>query len=225
VDPGSDNMPMRAWLSENLGLKLLSVAIAVFLWAVVLGDQKVERSVSIPLEVRELPADLVVLNEPTHTVEVRLRGPRTLVSTLTSDEVILQGVPGPLVEGENTFTIRPEAIRVPRGIEVVGVSPQRVRLLLDRIAEREVEVGPRVEGSPAAGCVLKRVTVSPPRVRMTGPQSELRRITRVYTIPINLDGQSASFSARAMLEPPGRRIRTVDQIPIIVEVEIVLKGS
>ncbi|MBI2116508.1 MAG: YbbR-like domain-containing protein [candidate division NC10 bacterium] len=218
-------MGIRSRLLANLGLKLLSVVLAVFLWAVVLGEQKVEVTRTVPLEITNLPRDLILVNDPPDSLEVRLRGPKTLVTTLASREVDLEGLPKSFVEGENVIAIRPETVRVPRGIEVVEVTPRRVRVVLDAMAVREVEVSPRVEGAPAKGFALKRVTSTPARIRMAGPKNELRRLTRVYTVPISLDGQTASFTTRAMLEPAGRQIRALDEVPIIVGVEIGSKRS
>ncbi len=211
---------MRTRLTDNLGLKLLSVALAVFLWAVVVGEQKVEVAMNIPLEVKGLPSDLIMVNEPGDTLEVHVRGPKTLVNTLSAGEMGLEGLPKNFVEGDNLLDIRPEMIRVPRGIAVVGVNPRRIRVILDAIAQREVEVSPRTEGEPAKGFVVARVTSTPPHVRMAGPKKDLRRLTRVYTVPINLEGHTASFSTRAMLEPVGRQVRVLDDTPIIVAVEI-----
>src|SRR5574341_2179472 len=95
---------MRAWLLDNLGLKLLSVFLAVFLWAVVLGEQKVEVTVNIPLELN-LPKNLILMNEPPDNLEVRLRGPKTLATTLAPREVVLNSVPTKFNEGENIVTI------------------------------------------------------------------------------------------------------------------------
>ena len=211
---------MRTRLTDNLGLKLLSVALAVFLWAVVVGEQKVEVAMNIPLEVKGLPSDLIMVNEPGDTLEVHVRGPKTLVNTLSAGEMGLEGLPKNFVEGDNLLDIRPEMIRVPRGIAVVGVNPRRIRVILDAIAQREVEVSPRIEGEPAKGFVVARVTSTPLHVRMAGPKKDLRRLTRVYTVPINLEGHTASFSTRAMLEPVGRQVRVLDDTPIIVAVEI-----
>jgi YbbR domain-containing protein len=216
---------MRTWLLENLGLKLLSVALAVFLWAVVVGEQKVEVTMNIPLEMKGLPRNLVMVNEPPDTLGVRVRGPKTLVSTLSPSEIVLEGLPGNFVEGENVIAIRPDMVQVPRGIDVVDVALHRVRVVLDAVVEREVEVSPRVEGAPAKGYVVKQVTSSPPRIRMAGPRSDLRRLTRIYTVPINLDGHSSSFTTRAMLEPVGRQVRALDDTPIIVAVEIGMAKS
>jgi YbbR domain-containing protein len=116
--------------------------------------------------------------------------------------------------------IREESFRIPRGIQVVDVSPRRVRVVLERAVEREVEVNPRVEGRPPDGYAVRQVTANPSRVRMVGPASELTRITRVRTLPISVTGQTASFSARALLEPVGRQVRVEDSVPIIVQVDI-----
>jgi hypothetical protein len=216
---------MRTRLFENLGLKLLSVVLAVFLWAVVVGEQKVEVVMSVPFEIAGIPRDLLLVNEPTDRLEVRVRGPKTLISTLSSSEIGVEGLSKRLVEGENFIPIHPEMVRVPRGIEVVAVNPHRVRLLLDAMVEREVEVTPRVEGTPPKGFIVKRVTSTPRRIRMAGPRSDLGRLTRIYTVPINLEGRDTSFSARVILEPMGRQLRALDDTPIIVAVEIGMAKS
>ena len=215
---------MRTWVFDNLGLKLLSLFLAAFLWAVVLGEQKVEVTVNEPLDF-DIPPNLFLVNDPVDVVEVRLRGPKTLVTSLTAREVTMSQPPVMLVEGENTVPIREDMIRVPRGVQVMAVNPQRVRVVLEAATEREIEVSPRVEGRPPDGFVVRRVTSVPPRVRMVGPTSELRRITWVRTLPINVTGQTASFSARVLLEPVGRRVRVEDNAAIIVEVEIGHKKS
>lgn len=215
---------MRSWLLDNLGLKLLSLILAAFLWAVVLGEQKVEVSVNIPLEF-DLPQNLVLVNDPPDNLEVHLRGPKTLATSLVPREVVLNSVPSKFTEGENVISINRDAIRVPRGIEVLQVNPHRIRVVLEAVVEREVEVKPRLEGEPAAGFVVKAVTSSPGRVKVVGPRSELRRLTQVSTFPIRLEGQAAPFSARVMLEPMGNEVHVQGDTPIIVQVEIWPKRS
>lgn len=215
---------MRTWLLDNLGLKLLSLFLAVFLWAVVLGEQKVEVTVSIPLEFN-LPPNLVLVNDPPDSLEVHLRGPKTLATSLATREVVLNNIPRKFTEGENVIPVNRDAVRAPRGIEVLEVNPHRIRLVLEAVVEREVEVKPRLEGAPADGFVVKVVTSSPSRVKLVGPRSELRRLTQVSTLPIRLEGHTASFSTRVMLEPVGHEVRVQGDTPITVQVEIGPKRS
>lgn len=210
---------MRRWLYDNLGLKLLSLLLAALLWAVVLGEQKVEVTVNVPLRL-DVPSTLLLVNDPADTLEVRLRGPKTLVTSVTPREISVGEWPVTLTEGENTIPIREDLIRVPRGIQVVDVSPRRVRVVLERAVEREVEIAPRVEGSPPDGYAVRQVAASPPRVRLTGPASELARITRVRTLPISVLGHKASFATRTLLEPVGRLVRVEDNVTIVVQVDI-----
>jgi YbbR domain-containing protein len=210
---------MPTWVRHNLGLKLFSLFLAALLWVVVLGEQKVEVTIGVPLDLN-FPADLFLVNDPTDQLEVRVRGPRTLVTSLASRDLRVSEIPIKFVEGETTIPIRDEFVRVPRGVQVVDVNPRRVRVVLEAAVEREVEIHPRIEGSPPEGYMVRRVTTIPPRVRMVGPNSELRRITRVRTLPISLTGQTASFSARVLLESVGRHVRLEDGAPIVVEVEI-----
>lgn len=215
---------MWTWLLDNIGLKLLSLILAAFLWVVVLGEQKVEVSVNIPLEYN-LPKNLVLVNDPPDSLEVHLRGPKTLATTLAPREVVLNSVPSKFVEGENIITINRDNIRAPRGIDVLQITPHRIRVVLEAVVEREVEVKPRLEGAPADGFVVKAVTSSPARVKMVGPRSELRRLTQVSTLPIRLDGQAASFSTRVMLDPVGGEVHVRGDSPISVQVEIGPKKS
>jgi hypothetical protein len=215
---------MQKWFLHNLGLKLLSLCLAAFLWIVVLGEQKIEVTVHVPLPL-DLPPDLFLVNDPPDALDVHLRGPKTLVTSLAPREVVLGELPGKLTEGENIIPIRSDLVRVPRGVQVVGVNPQRVRVVLEASGEREVEITPRVEGTPPEGYVVRRVVSVPARIRIVGPTGELRRITRVHTLPISLTGQTVSFSARVLLEPVGRQVQVQDSGSVTVEVEIGRKPS
>jgi YbbR domain-containing protein len=215
---------MRKWILHNLGLKLLSVFLAIFLWVVVLGEQKVDVTLNVPLTLN-IPTTLMLVNDLPESLEVHLRGPKTLVTSLVPREVTFSEPPGKLAEGENFIPIREDMVRVPRGIQVVDVVPHRIRVVLEALSEREIEVSPRVEGVPAAGFVVRRVISVPARVWMSGPTSEIRRLTQVRTLPVSLSGQMRSFSAQVLLEPVGPLIRIQDGAPIIVEVEIDAKRS
>jgi YbbR domain-containing protein len=215
---------MRTWVTHNLGLKVLSLLLAMLLWVVVLGEQKVDVTVNVPLNL-EVPPNLFLVNFPPDALEVQLRGPKTLVTSLPPREITVGQLPVKLGEGDNVIPIREDLIQVPRGIQVVEVSPRRVRVVLDAAIEREVEISPRVEGNPPEGFVVRRVTANPPRVRLVGPTSELERLTRVRTLPINLSGHTASFSTRVLLEPVGRQVRVDNSISIVVEIEIGQKRS
>jgi hypothetical protein len=210
---------MRQWVLDNLGLKLLSVFLATLLWAVVVGEQKVEVSAELPLEL-PIPPGLAVVNNAPESLEVSLRGPRTLVKSVVPREVSLQRLTQALKEGENLIPIRPDMVRVPRGIEVVEVLPQRLRVVLERLVEREIVVAPQIEGAPPRGYVVRQVIPVPDRITLVGPASEFKQLRRLRTLPVSVQGHTDSFTARVQVEPPGGQIRLREENAVDVRVEI-----
>jgi YbbR domain-containing protein len=214
---------MPVWLGRNLGLKLLSLLLAVLLWALVVGEQKVDVIMTAPLEL-SLPDTLALVSEPPEHLEIHLRGPRTLVTTLSRRDIVPTALAARYTEGENIIQVRREAIRVPRGIQVLDVTPRRIRLVLEPLVEQEVEVQPRLEGRPAAGFTVGRVTALPARVRMVGPAGEMRRLGKISTHPVSLDGRREPFSVQVMLESGGRQVRAQDDL-VTVHVDITARRS
>lgn len=59
---------------QNLGLKILSVVLALLLWSFVHGTKIVEREISLPVRCVNLPDSLVLLADPPREARVVLSG-------------------------------------------------------------------------------------------------------------------------------------------------------
>lgn len=220
VSDGRERM-MAKGLFDNLGLKLASLALAFALWMVVAGEQRDERTVNAPISLARLPKNTTLVNGPGEFVTVQLRGPKSLISGLSPDEVDVNLDLSALKEGENLVAVKADHVDVPRGVEVVQVSPKWLRLVLESISERVVRVAARVEGNPAAGYYLKRASAHPDRVRLVGPKSEVTRLDRVYTSTVSIEGRSHDFGAMTSLAPVGKSIRV--QGPALVQVSVEIR--
>lgn len=124
---------LQKWFTENLGLKLLSLALAAGLWVAFGGDTVTEAVFQVPLEFRNVPANLEVFSEQ-QTAQLRIRGPsRVLQQARRSDfalRVDLSPVTGP---GERTFPLVAENVEVPASLEVVQLVPPEVKLTFEWI--------------------------------------------------------------------------------------------
>ena len=60
---------------HNFGWKLLSLAIAVVLWALVASEPELSEFATVRLEYRNLPDDLEISSDPVSSVSLELRGP------------------------------------------------------------------------------------------------------------------------------------------------------
>ena len=82
---------MRAiWPFRHFGLKLLSVGLALMLWFVVSGEETVERTLRIPLELQQFPSGLELSGEPPSTVDVRVRGASSTLARLGPSDLVAE---------------------------------------------------------------------------------------------------------------------------------------
>lgn len=122
---------LAARLLDHWQLKLLSLVFAVALWVIVAVEDIGEAVYTVPLVLTQLPPGLKVAALVTDTVDVRLHGLRHVLSRIEERDlrarVSLRGArPGDLV-----LVIRPEDVPVPRGVQVVRVTPSQVRATLE----------------------------------------------------------------------------------------------
>ena len=72
---------------KNWALMLLSFFFALFLWYFVVGEDKVDMNVTIPVEIVNLPRDLVISNQFKKQLEVTISGQRSLIRALTEQHI------------------------------------------------------------------------------------------------------------------------------------------
>lgn len=123
------------FFSENLALKILSLAFAVVLWFFVMGEQRHEVSHVVPVEYRNLPKGLIIANEVPDAVAVTLSGPRALLVHLGPDELSLPLDLAGLKPGLTSFKRLEENLKAPGGVVVTRISPASIDVRLERAHE------------------------------------------------------------------------------------------
>jgi YbbR domain-containing protein len=175
---------------HHLGLKLISLILAVLLWLVVSGEQVGERALRIPLEFTNLPANLELVGDAPDTVDVRVRASSGSISRISAGDLVAMIDLRAARPGRRLFHVTDDDVRRPTGVEVVQVNPSSVAISFERSATRTVPVVPSVEGEPAEGFVVGTVTANPPTVEVAGPATALRQLTEAITDPVSVDGAS-----------------------------------
>jgi YbbR domain-containing protein len=175
---------LRRIVTHDFPLKAVAVVIAVVFWVAITQNATpqpvtVQFDGRIPVERPENPAGYV------------LRG------TLGDVGVTLRGAPGvadrvALSELRATFDVTslslgqtdPQDARVTvtvakDGVEVVDVSPATVSVRVERLISRVLIVQPRFANEPPVGARAGDAAVTPTEVRVTGPETDIGRITAV----------------------------------------------
>jgi YbbR domain-containing protein len=203
---------------RDLGLKVLALALATLLWLTVAGEHVGERVMRVPLEFHNIPPDLEIVGEPPTSVDVRVRGSSGIISRLQPGEVAASLELGGARTGSRLVHI--EGVRAPYGVEVVLVTPSTVPLELEKTASRVIPVMPQVEGEPAPGFVVGRVTSDPATVRVVGPESRVRQLSEATTEPVVVTGSRERVRDSVTVGLADSAVRLAEAQSATVSVEI-----
>jgi len=179
---------MRPRIFRNFGIKVLSIGLAALLWGVVAGQREAERSLRVPLEYRNIPTELELLGEPASLVDVRVRGSSGVLGELRGADLVAVLDLRTARPGRRLFHLLPDDIAVPAGVKVLQATPSTVSLNFEASAVRTVPVVPDLDGDPAPGFVVGRVTTVPATVEVVGPISAVQKITEATTEPVDITG-------------------------------------
>lgn len=213
---------LRRLFVRDLGLKLLALALAVVFWIQVAGQPVVERGIDVPLGFENVPEGLYVGSDMPDTVRVRVRGAANIVSGLQPGDVVAAiDLAGERPGRRRLFDMFAGRVRVPFGVEVTQVFPATITVSLESAgAPRAVTVVPAVEGRPADGFAVGRISTTPATVQVTGPESRLAALTEALTEPVTIEGASGRVRATVTVgvADPMLRLRTPVSAQVTVEI-------
>src|SRR3954452_14715533 len=128
---------LLAGASGDTGLKIFSLLFAVGLWLFVNAGQKpTEKSLTVPVEMRNLPGDLMATGPGPGPVEVRVAGPPALLSTLDPDYLKVVLDLAAARAGTSTFRLSAAFFNPPRGVRITRINPSVINLKLETKGER-----------------------------------------------------------------------------------------
>lgn len=203
---------------RHLGLKVLALALATLLWLTVAGEHVAERLIRVPLEFHNIPEKLEIVGDPPTSVDVRVRGSSGIISRLELGQVVASLDLGTARPGSRLIHI--EEVRVPYGVEVTQVVPATVALELERSATRVIPIVPALEGDPAPGFVVGRVTSDPPSVSVIGPESRVRQLSEATTEAVVVTGSRGRMRDSVTVGVADSAVRLVEPVTANVVVDV-----
>ena len=203
---------------SNLGLKALALIIALGLWLA--GHRDTERAIEVPVELRNIPSDLMVVDNRVDYVVLRLKGPRTLVSTLDAENLKLSLDLGGAKSGAATYPLEANDFNLPRGVVIGRITPPIIHLRLEPVVKRTLPVTVRLSGKPAEGYRVAQTDVDPEAVSVQGPAEDVRRLTTIETIPVDVEGSRAALKRKVRLSNDGKPLSIApDQVEVAIGIE------
>lgn len=180
-------------------LKLLALVGAAVIWFNVrnIQDPLVVQSVSLAVRPTSAPASVEFLDSSPSEVVVTLRGRRSVIERAKRTMAAYVDLAGQSV-GSHDLPV--QLAGKPKGVQVVEMSQQRVRVRLDATAEAERPVSVQTPGVPADGCETGRAWADPPAVHLAGPSSAVERVARVVAV-LDISGLSTTTTREVKVQP------------------------
>jgi hypothetical protein len=194
-------------LTHNLGWKLLSLAAAVAIWMAVASEPELATLSTVPVEYKGEPDDLEISSDVLQNVTVETRGPagrlRDMPDSRSAVVLDLSSVRQP---GMKTFDIDARNVSLPRGIALVRVIPAQLSFTFEHRLARDVPVEVRF-ATPHPGYAVVSAQAFPPKLRIVGPESAVRRTQLLSTDPVEISTVVSDAQYRVNTYLPEPRVR------------------
>jgi len=203
---------------SNLGLKVLALIIAVGLWLA--GQRDIERSVEVPVEIRDVPAGLMVMDNRVDFVVLRLSGPRTLVSTFDAERLKLGLDLTSAKPGQGTFPLSSNSLNIPRGVTVARITPPVINLRIEPVLKKALRVSVRFANQLPDTFTIGAVSVQPENILVQGPADDVRGLAFAETLPIEIEARRGSIKRTVRLSADGKPLTFMpEQVDVVIAVE------
>jgi YbbR domain-containing protein len=203
-DPPAERRGIRKFihgaLFDNLGLKFLSMVLALTVFLLVNTDRDREISARVGVSYT-LPDDKVLVSDKPDEVRISIKGPWQRLRRFDERELDRVNIDLRRAQSGEVY-ITPDMINLPSGLRVTSISPRTIRVVFDRRIEKVVEVSPQLVGRPMHGYVVAEVKAVPATIKVRGAERTLNALSAVRTREVSVDGRAETFTAETGVLTP-----------------------
>ena len=224
--------PLLAWFAnflresftENIGLKALSLSIAVGLFAILYGKQD-EQLRTLPVTVVLRPpaegSDRELMTAIPPNIHLTLRGPARALDRAAQEGLF--PIELDLRQGNREqIVFDPRQFKLPPDLKVSIIDPPSIDLDWEDVVVREIPVQASISGQPAAGYVVKgEPEPDPATLAARGPRSLVEVVQSARLAPFDVSGLSEGVHRRRIaLDGPPPRVKFIGPSSVNVTVTI-----
>ncbi len=173
----------------------------------------------MPVVLEHIPPGLIA-TELQKGIEVRVRGPKSVIEGLSKSELRYKLELPDTEVGVKVIPIKKEHIRLPKELSIIEVMPSFLTLHVVREIKKELPVIVSFSGNPASGFFISDALAKPLSVIIKGPEHILSPMDKALTKPIDVTGLSESFQKEIALILPEGLEKIVPSGPILGKIVI-----
>ena len=188
------------------------IGAGIFLLWPYISDK--EADIFIPVNSEKIPEGLIITNGPFNGVEAHVRGPKSIIRTLSNLKVQYTIDLSRVNIGVNIIPIDQARIPFPKGISILKINPDSITVKVEEEIKKELPVHILLTGKPAKGFMVVEAEAKPVSVTLRGAEDTLGKMDKVSTKPIDIKGLSNSFKKEVALNL-AENLKLVDSSKII----------
>lgn len=197
---------MKKKLTNNLGMRILAVVIAILIWIIVVNvsDPIIESTYSgIPVEI--INADTItkqnktydILND-TDSISVTLSAKRSISDLLGRDNIKATADLANLDMEKGTVRIKLETNKYNDKIESIKAKNDILEVSIENLMRKQFAITSQVNGEPSDGYVIGDMVLDQNVVTVQGPESIVSQIDKAV-VEASVAGMSTSISTTSTI--------------------------
>ena len=186
---------MRKLIRNNVGMKVLSVAVAILIWFLVSSSNdpvRTKRYTNIKVNMingeKLIEGGLTYNVESGETVDIIVKGNKSVINRVSKSDFIAEADLSQLSE-LGTVHIHVTSSKYPDQLDINLGRTQVVRVNVEEISTKSVKVAVNPSGDPAENYVIGSTSSSPSLIEVEGPKS---KVDKISGISVDMDVTDAS---------------------------------
>lgn len=190
-------------LTNNLGLKLLSLLIAAIVWLVVVNiNDPVSTRVYSGVKVKVTNADVVInegkvyeILDHSDEISVVVKAKRSVLDDLSASDFEAYA---DMKEMDLTLGLIPiDVASTKHGnkIEEISSKTKNLKVAIEDYATKQFPITSQIVGTASDGFAVGNVSITPNVLKVSGPASAIEKIAKVV-VKVDVEGLGADFNLR-----------------------------
>lgn len=218
---------MKRWITNNTGLKVVSIVFALMLWLIVvnINNPTTKREFSnIQVELTNENAiaskdKVCSVIDNSNVITVTVRGPRNVVESLSASDFKATADLRELTEFE-FVPIEVTPLRYKDKLTSVESKTKNVKVSIEELSSKQFAIKTNIIGTPAEGYAIGNRTLSQNIVKINGPASIMSTINRVVA-EVNVSDMSSDINTPVSLTVYDGNDKAIDTSRLKLSVESV----
>lgn len=170
-------------LNSNTFYKIISVVIAICLWAYViqvLNPMKTDTVIDVPVQLQNVDSlaakGLALSGEASYTVDVEVEGKRSDLAKLDASGIVANADLFGYSIGKNYI---PVTLQAPDGITILRANPSKINVVIEELVVVAKPIEITFVGQFEDGVEAGQITTQPTEIQVSGAKSEVSAVAYV----------------------------------------------